>query len=116
MMNSVVITGRLAKDIEIKETKNGKKYSNLTLAINRPFKNADGIYETDFVDVTVWGNIAESTKNRCEKGSVIGVKGRLETNIEEDKDGNTRKYLNVVCDSVSFIALKKEKNSRDEER
>ena len=50
MINSYVCTGRLVADPEVKETDNGKKYSNITLAVPRTYKNAEGEFETDFLD------------------------------------------------------------------
>ena len=57
----------------------------LTLAISRPFKNEDGEYKSDYVDVTIWNNIAEQVQEYCHKGDVIGVRGRLETRIIDDE-------------------------------
>ena len=59
MLNQVVLVGRLTSDLETKELEDGKKVSNMTLAIPRSFKNADGEYETDFVDCSLWNTIAE---------------------------------------------------------
>ena len=44
MVNMVMLIGRLTKDPEIVEKENGIKVSRITLAINRKFKNADGVY------------------------------------------------------------------------
>ena len=45
MLNQLVIVGRLVKEPEVKETENGNKVTNITIAIPRSYKNADGIYE-----------------------------------------------------------------------
>ena len=79
MLNQVVLVGRLTSDLEAKELEDGKKVTNMTLAIPRSFKNADGEYETDFVECTLWNNIAENTAEYCKKGDIVGVKGRLQT-------------------------------------
>ena len=76
MLNQVVLVGRLTSDLEAKELEDGKKVTNMTLAIPRSFKNADGEYETDFVECTLWNNIAENTAEYCKKGDIVGVKGR----------------------------------------
>ena len=52
MLNQVVLVGRLTSDLEAKELEDGKKVTNMTLAIPRSFKNAEGEYETDFVECT----------------------------------------------------------------
>ena len=40
MLNQVVLVGRLTKDVEAKELEDGKKVTNVTLAIPRSFKNS----------------------------------------------------------------------------
>ena len=65
MLNQVVLVGRLTSDLEAKELEDGKKVTNMTLAIPRSFKNAEGEYETDFVECTLWNNIAENTAEYC---------------------------------------------------
>lgn len=60
MMNQAMLVGRLTRDPEVVENESGTKYSNLTLAVPRNFKNEDGVYETDFIEITLWNNIAEN--------------------------------------------------------
>ena len=79
MLNQTVIVGRLVSKPETKELEEGKKVANLTLAVPRSYKNENGEYDTDFIDCTLWNGIAESTAEYCNKGDLIGVKGRLES-------------------------------------
>lgn len=113
MLNNLVICGRIVSDPEIKETENGRKFCNVTLAVPRSFKNDDGIYETDFIPVVLWRGIAENVKEYCRKGDVVGVRGRLESSITTD-DGQTteeNKKINliVVAERVSFLSSAKPK-------
>ncbi len=105
MLNQAVLVGRIARDLEVRETENGAKVSNLTLAIPRSYKNADGVYETDFVDVTLWAGVAENTAEYCRKGDIVGVKARLQADTYE-KDGEKKYALNVVADKVTFLSSK----------
>lgn len=109
MLNQVVIVGRIAQDLEIKDTENGK-VTNVTLAVPRSFKNAEGSYDTDFIDCTLWKNIAESTVEYCKKGDLVGVKGRLQMNNYKDKDGNNKSKLNVIAEKVTFLSTKAKEN------
>ena len=93
MMNNVMLVGRLTRDAELRETESGKKVTNITIATQRPYKNNEGIYETDFIDCTLWGKMAETICEHFHKGDLVGVKGRLETTT--DKDNNKRLNLNV---------------------
>ena len=99
MLNQVVVVGRLVQDPEIKELENGQRVSNITLAVSRSYKNADGIYETDFIPCKLWNNIADNVKEHCKKGDIAGIKGRLQ--VIEGK-------LEVVAEKVTFLSNRKE--------
>ena len=101
MSNQVVIVGRLVEKPIVEENENEKKVCNITLAVPRDFKNAEGIYETDFIKCTLWNGIAENTVEYCNKGDLIGVKGRLEC-----LGGNE---LQLVAEKVTFLAINKNK-------
>ena len=114
-MNNLMLVGRLVKDPEIKELESGKKVSNITLAINRNFKNVDGVYETDFVDCVLWNSIASNTAEYCRKGDLIGVKGRIETNTFETESGEKKKATNIVADKITFLSSKSSEKTNDDE-
>ena len=97
MLNQTVLVGRLVQDPEIKELENDKKVCDITLAVTRSYKNADGIYETDFIPVTLWQGITENVKEYCKKGDLVGVRGRLQ--VREDK-------VEVVGEKVTFLSSK----------
>lgn len=101
MLNNLVLVGRLAERPILEESLNGKKVTTIMLAVPRSFKNAIRIYETDFIKCTLWNGIAENTVEYCNKGDVIGVKGRLEClGVNE---------LQVVAEKVTFLANNKNK-------
>ena len=87
MLNQIILVGRLTKDPELTVTESGKKRANITLAVPRNYKNVDGVYETDFLDCTLWTGIAENTAEYCHKGDLLGIKGRIETRTYEKDDG-----------------------------
>lgn len=113
MLNQVIIVGRMTKDIEVQETKTGKKVSKITLAVPRSYKNDEGVYDTDFVDCTLWQMMAENTAEYCKKGDVVGVKGRLETKTYEDENGK-HTVQEVIAEKVSFLSSRKEKEEDSE--
>lgn len=108
MLNQTVLVGRIVENPTIKELEDGKKVSNITLAVPRSFKNLDGEYDTDFIDCVLWKTIAESTCEYCKKGDLVGVKGRLQTRSIELEDGSTKKYMEVIAEKVTFLSTKKE--------
>lgn len=103
MLNQIVLVGRLVQDPEIKELENGMKTSYITLAVPRSFKNADGIYETDFITCKVGYPMCDNVKKYCKKGDLLGVKGRVQTKQEEDKT-----IIEIVAEKVTFLSSRKE--------
>ena len=104
MLNQVVLVGRLVKTPELKLTENGKKTSRITLAVPRNYKNMDGEYDTDFLECTLWTNVAENTSEYCQTGDMIGVKGRIQTRIIQNEDGTKKKKTEIVAEKVTFLA------------
>lgn len=113
MLNQTVIVGRLVKDPELKLTDQGKKVTNITLAVPRSFKNINGEYETDFIDCTLWTGIAESTAEYTKKGDLLGVKGRLQSQLIEHADGTKRKCTEVIAERVTFLSSKVHSEEED---
>lgn len=109
MLNQIVLVGRLVKMPEVFTTESGKRMTYLTLAIPRTFKNADGEYDTDFIDCVLWNTVAETTSEYCKQGDLIGIKGRVQSRMVEDEDGNNYKKIEIVAEKVTFLSSKKEK-------
>ena len=103
-MNMMTIVGRLVADPTLKELEDGKKVCNITVAVSRPFKNADGVYETDFFPVGIWNATAESTAEYCKKGDVVGIKGKLQSRVYETENKEKKHVLEVIADKVTFIS------------
>lgn len=101
MLNQCVIVGRIAKDVEAKELEDNRKQIILNLAVPRSFKNEFGEYETDFIDVISWNGIAQNVEEYCKKGDLVGIKGRLQSVKENDKN-----LLSLVAEKVTFLSSK----------
>ena len=114
MLNHVVLVGRLTKDPVVSKTDANKHYSHVTLAVPRSFKNMDGEYETDFVDCILWDSVAKSTSEYCHKGDIVGVKGRIQSDLVEKEDGTKKYYTNVVAERVTFLSSNNTTKKADE--
>lgn len=115
MSNNVILVGRLVANAEIKITESGKKRADIVLAVNRSFKNEEGIYETDFIDCRLYGIVAEQTSEWCRKGDIIGVRGRLETYNTINDDNVKQKHMVVVADRITFLCSNKSVEEREED-
>ena len=114
MLNQIIIVGRLTGNPEVAKLEDGKEKSQITLAIPRTYKNADGEYETDFLDYTLWGDIASNTAEYCKKGDLIGLKGRMASKLIDTEDGKKIKKTEVVVEKISFLAVGKQKDKESE--
>ena len=106
MCNKIILLGRLTADPVCKYTQQGKCVASFTLAVNRPFKGADGKNEADFIPVVLWDKTAEVVANNVKKGQRLLVEGRLQIRTYDAQDGSKRWVTEVVGNSVEFIEKK----------
>ncbi|CYZ52235.1 prophage LambdaSa2%2C single-strand binding protein [Streptococcus suis] len=109
MINSVVLVGRLTRDVELRYTPNNIAVGAFTLAVNRNFKNAAGDREADFVNCVIWNKQAENLANWTKKGHLIGITGRIQTRSYDNQQGQRVYVTEVVAES--FQVLEKRDNS-----
>lgn len=107
-MNQVILTGRLTKDPELRTTQSDKQVASFTLAVDKYGEGAD------FINCIVWGKQAENLCKYQEKGSQIGLLGRIQTRSYEDDKGNKRNITEVVADSIEFLGSKKKETTTEE--
>lgn len=108
MTNRWVGVGRLTKDVELRFTPQGVAIANFTVAINRTFKNANGEYEADFINVVAFKKTAENVANYTKKGSLVAVDGRIQTRNYENNEGKRVYVTEIVADSIQFLESKKQ--------
>ena len=106
-MNSVNLIGRLTKDPELKYTQGkGTAVCNFTLAVERTFKS-QGQPEADFLPIIIWGKLAENCSKYINKGSQVGVSGRIQTRSYDAKDGTRRYVTEIIANEIKFLDSKK---------
>jgi single-strand DNA-binding protein len=110
MINTVVLTGRMTKDVELRYTPNGNAVANFTLAVNRKFKS-DNQPEADFINCVIWNKSAETLANYTGKGSLIGVEGNLQTRSYEN-EGKKVYVTEVYVANFTFLESKKEEEKQ----
>lgn len=115
MINSVILTGRLTKNIDLRQTSTGKAMTYFTLAVNRVFKNEQGVSDADFITCVAFGVQAENMARYLTQGSLIGVEGRISTRNFQGKDGNTVYVTEVIASNVTFLESKKQQNNGNQQ-
>ena len=105
-LNKVMLIGNVTRDPEIKYTPKGSAVADVGLAINRTYTNQGGekVEEVTYVDVELWGRLAEIANEYAKKGRSIFVEGRLRIDSWEDKkSGQKRNRLKVVGEGMQLL-------------
>lgn len=113
MLNQAVLVGRIVKDPELRETDNGNKVTNVTVAVPRSYKNTEGVYETDYISCVLWKGVAENVVEYCKKGDLVGIKGHIQTRVAELEDNMKKQYVEVVAEKVTFLSSSRKDDELD---
>ena len=115
-MNNTNLQGRLTKDVELKHTGSGTAVASFTIAVERPFKGANGERETDFINVVAWRKTAEIINQYFNKGDGIIIQGRIQTRNYENNEGKRVYITEVVADNFSFpLQNKKQERNKSQQ-
>lgn len=102
-MNSVSLTGRLTKDIELRKTNTNISVAQFSIAVDRGIKKEDGSKVTDFPNIIAWKQSAEFLSQYAAKGDLIEVTGKLTTRSYDGQQGKV--YITeVVANEVRILS------------
>ena len=107
MFNKVILMGNMTRDPEMRYTPQGTTVCNFGLAVNRRYKQADEMKEeVTFINIVVFGKMADTCGQYLNKGSAVLVEGRLQERRWETDDGQKRSKHEVVAQNVRFLSKK----------
>ncbi len=103
--NKIIMMGNLTRDPELKKLDMGQSVCNFAIASSRRFKNKAGAMVQDvcFIDVAVWGALADICTQHLRKGRQVLVEGRLKQDSWKEADGQPRNRYTIVAESVVFV-------------
>jgi len=107
-MNKVLLTGNICQDIELKQTQGGKSVVTNSIAVQREYKNENGGYDTDFINIVVWGAQAEYLSRYASKGDRVELVGRWTVRKYQANDGTNRIANECVVESIKAFSKPKE--------
>lgn len=106
-INRVNLIGRLTRDVELKVIPSGTSIANFSIANNRSYtSNGEKKEDVSYFNCIIWGKGAEIISKYAHKGSKVALEGRLQQRRWQDKDGNNRSTVEVVCDNFQFLDSK----------
>lgn len=111
MVNRVLLVGRMCNDPELKYTPSGVAVANFRVAVDRPFTNAQGEREADFIDTVAWRQNAEFAANYLSKGRLVCIDGRLQVRSWTTQEGQRRRAMEVVADNVRALDRPRERET-----
>ena len=119
-MNNVILTGRIAKDLEIRYTQTGKAYCRLTLAVDRGMSKekkqeaeAKGQPTADFINCVAWNKLAETINRYSGKGKKILVEGSIQTGIFTAEDGSKRYTTDILVNRAEILEFANNNTTED---
>ncbi|WP_040928755.1 single-stranded DNA-binding protein [Nosocomiicoccus massiliensis] len=115
MFNNFSLSGRIAKEIRVFENEKNR-VGVFTLAVQRPFKNKEDEYETDFIRIVVFNYNVEILEKYTDKGSLIGVEGRVQTSSYVNKDGEKVYTTEIVGKRIILLETKEQREKRKENK
>ncbi|MDP9187868.1 MAG: single-stranded DNA-binding protein [Actinomycetota bacterium] len=105
-INSVVVTGNLTRDPELRSLPSGTSVCKLRVAVNSRRKDGQSgewVDKPNYFDVTVWGAQGENCANYLSKGRPVAVSGRLDWREWETQEGQKRQAVEIIAESVQFL-------------
>lgn len=99
-VNKVFLLGHVGKDLELRETKSGKKVTSFSLATS---KKIDGEDRVTWHKIVAWNKTAKVCTDYLSKGSQVHIEGELQTREWEDNDGIKRQTTEIIAHNVTFV-------------
>ena len=116
-MNKIMLIGNLGKDPEMNYTPSGVALTKFTLAVNRVTKSSTGEKEkeTEWFNIIVWRQLAETCNTYLHKGSKVYIEGRLQQRKYTDKNGIERWITEVIASDMEMLTPKSEQSGSSSE-
>lgn len=101
-MNEFNLIGKAINDLEIKTSESGNTYAQMLLEIKRPFKNKDGDYDYDIIQITMFSNCADEAKDIVKEGTVLLIKGHISSS-SYSKDDKVFYTSSIIADRIGLL-------------
>lgn len=108
MKNTVILVGRLTRNIELRYTSNNKEVVDFSLAVDTDKDHVD------FLNIQAWGKLAKNLAEYTEKGDMIGVRGTLKHDVYTNQNGEKRSRDYVLAREIAFLATKKKETKTNQ--
>ncbi len=108
-LNLILLIGNVGRDAELRYTQNGRAVAGFSMAVNRNYQvNGEWQEQTEWFNVSIWGQQAERIANSIQRGNRVFVEGRLSTREFTNNAGITRTSLDVNAFRVINLSQRDE--------
>jgi single-strand DNA-binding protein len=112
-INRVAVSGRLAKDAELRATSGGTDVCSFRLAVSDRIKSgSEWTDHTNWVDVTLFGARAVKLAPMLTKGSKVVVEGKLRYS-EWATDSGRRSKIEIIADEIELMTRLEDRTADD---
>jgi single-strand DNA-binding protein len=111
VINSVALVGRIGRDPEMRYSASGTAITNFSVAVSRRGAK-DGEQDTDWFNVVAFGRSGEFVAQYLDKGSLVGVEGRIQSRNWTTEDGQKRNSVEIVANAVQALESRAEAERR----
>lgn len=115
-MNKVILIGRAGKQPTLSYTAGGTAVAKFSVATSEHWtdKNGQKQEKTEWHNIVVFGKSAENVAKYVNKGGLVSVEGKLQTN-SYDKEGQKHYSTQVVAENIRFLGGKPSGQGKSEE-
>ena len=116
-VNNFICIGNLGRDVELRFMPDGKAVANFSIAISERYKDkttGEQKEVTEWVNIALFGRLAEIAGEYLGKGSKVYIEGKLKTE-KYTKDGIDRYSTKIIGEKLEMLTTKGEgRSSRGE--
>lgn len=112
-VNKFIGIGNLGRDPEMRFMPDGKAVCNFSIAISERYKDKSGESKevTEWVNIALFGKLAEIAGEYLKKGSKVYIEGKMKTE-KYSKDGIDRHTTKIIGDKMEMLSGKTEGESK----
>ncbi len=103
MINTFIIEGKLKEISELKETDKGIKYCHVVMSVERNYRNSEGAFDVDLIEIELWRGIAEICAENSKIDDYISIQGRIQSSQLKTNEGKSFIAYKFIAEKVSFL-------------